>query len=179
MIRAGIIGAGYAADLHAHGYAALPASRVQLAVVADRHRHRAGKLAQRYGAIPVTSLDAMLASGVDAISICTPTASHAEIAIAAMHAGINVLCEKPIARTLAGAERMIQVSQQTGAKLMAAHVTRFESEHLKAREVLDRGVVPYYGTTAVNVWSMRTAISCGFYPAWVHMFARDVREDGA
>lgn len=48
-----------------------------------------------------------------------------------------------------------------------------------AREILDRGAVPYYGTTAVNVWSMRTAISCGFYPAWVHMFARDVREEGA
>mgnify|MGYP000084730267 FL=1 len=43
------------------------------------------------------------------------------------------------------------------------------------RATFDHGAVPYYGTTAVNTWSMRTAISCGFYPAWVHMFSRDVR----
>lgn len=43
------------------------------------------------------------------------------------------------------------------------------------RATFDRGAVPYYGTTSVNTWSMRTAISCGFHPAWVHFFSRDVR----
>lgn len=43
------------------------------------------------------------------------------------------------------------------------------------RATFDRGVAPYYGTTSVNTWSMRTAISCGYYPGWVHFFSRDVR----
>jgi len=43
------------------------------------------------------------------------------------------------------------------------------------RATFDHDAVPYYGTTSVNTWSMRTAISCGFYPSWVHLFARDVR----
>jgi GNAT superfamily N-acetyltransferase len=42
------------------------------------------------------------------------------------------------------------------------------------RAAFDHGAVPYYGTTSVNTWSMRTAISCGFYPSWVHLFARNV-----
>jgi GNAT superfamily N-acetyltransferase len=43
------------------------------------------------------------------------------------------------------------------------------------RAAFDHGAVPYYGTTSVNTWSMRTAIACGFYPSWVHLFSRDVR----
>jgi|TARA_B100001964_G_C14234862_1_gene601909 RimJ/RimL family protein N-acetyltransferase len=43
------------------------------------------------------------------------------------------------------------------------------------RATFDYNAVPYYGTTSVNTWSMRTAIACGFHPSWVHMFARDVR----
>ncbi|MDA1257526.1 MAG: GNAT family N-acetyltransferase [Chloroflexi bacterium] len=43
------------------------------------------------------------------------------------------------------------------------------------RATFDLNAVPYYGTTSVNTWSMRTAISCGFYPGWVHLFSRDVR----
>jgi len=42
------------------------------------------------------------------------------------------------------------------------------------RATFDHGAVPYYGTTSVNTWSMRTAIACGFYPSWVHLFSRDV-----
>lgn len=42
------------------------------------------------------------------------------------------------------------------------------------RATFDHGAVPYYGTTSVNTWSMSTAISCGFHPAWVHFFSRDV-----
>ena len=139
MLRAGIIGAGYAAAAHARGYSAIEASGVRLAVVADRHLERAEKLANRYGARAVGSMEAMLKAGVDLISVCTPTDSHAAIAIEAMTAGKHVLCEKPIARTLDQAQRMMQVSQERGVKLMIAHVSRFEPDHLKARELLDRG----------------------------------------
>ena len=47
------------------------------------------------------------------------------------------------------------------------------------RAILDLGAVPYYGTTAAHTWSMRTAISCGFYPSWVHLFSRDIRSVGS
>lgn len=171
MIRVGIIGAGYAGALHANGYAALPARMAAVTVVADRHLDRAANLASRHGAVAVASLDEMLEAGVDAISICTSPASHAELANRAMRAGRHVLCEKPLARTLAQAESMLEVSNQAGAKLMAAHVTRFEPEHSRAREVVARG----------DIGRLRMAshsITSGF-PDWnPHWYADEVQSGG-
>src|SRR5215213_7957011 len=112
MIRAGICGAGFIAAAHARAYAAL--SHVQLTAVADPRPGKADQLAQRYGASAVASLEELLDAGVDMISICTPTPTHAELATAAIRAGKHVLCEKPIARTVAEAEAMLAAASETG-----------------------------------------------------------------
>jgi predicted dehydrogenase len=62
---------------------------------------------------------------VDAVSISTPTVSHCEIALQLMDAGINVLVEKPIARSLAEADRMIEVAGSKGIVLQVGHIERF------------------------------------------------------
>jgi predicted dehydrogenase len=81
----------------------------------------------------------LLACDIDAVSICTPTPTHAELAIRALQAGRHVLCEKPIARTLAQAQAMVAAAEQSGATLMIGHVSRFEADHRAARDVLQRG----------------------------------------
>ncbi|MEP6569885.1 MAG: Gfo/Idh/MocA family oxidoreductase [Acidobacteriota bacterium] len=62
---------------------------------------------------------------VDAVSLAVPTESHAEIACALLDAGIHVLVEKPIARTLAEADAMIAAAAGSGALLQVGHLERF------------------------------------------------------
>jgi myo-inositol 2-dehydrogenase / D-chiro-inositol 1-dehydrogenase len=139
MLQAGIIGAGYIGEYHARGYACLP--DVRLAVVVDPDLSKARKLAELYQAEVFADLESLIASNVDLVSICTPTPSHMQIANALMRAGKHVLCEKPIARTLEQAQSMIDTAQQSGVKFMVAHVSRYEVDHRKAREILERGEI--------------------------------------
>src|SRR5882672_702340 len=62
---------------------------------------------------------------VDAVSLAVPTESHCEIACAVLGAGIHVLVEKPIARTLAEADEMIGAAAKSGALLQVGHLERF------------------------------------------------------
>lgn len=137
MLRVGICGAGYIAEAHARAYATNP--DVQLSVITDAQPERAARMAERYGARSVGSLAALLNADIDLISVCTPTPTHADLAVQAMHAGKHVLCEKPIARTREQAEAMMQAAQASGVKFMVGHVSRFEADHRAARAVLQRG----------------------------------------
>lgn len=155
MFKAAIIGAGYIGESHASGYASLP--DVKLSMVVDRNQPHALSLAERYKA-SVGDMDALIASDVDLVSICTPTPSHAEIANRLMQAGKHVLCEKPVARTLEEAQSMIDTAAQTGVKFMVAHVSRYEVDHRKAKEVLDRGDI---GQLKMGFHSITST-----YPGW-------------
>lgn len=74
----------------------------------------------------VTDLDTVLADpAVDLVSICTPTPTHAELAIRCLEAGMNVLLEKPIALTLADARAIEEAAARSTGVLMVAHVVRF------------------------------------------------------
>jgi predicted dehydrogenase len=137
MLIAGIIGAGYIGEAHAHGYAAL--DNVQLAFVVDNNTENAQRLSDRYQAQIVDSLEELVRLHPDLVSVCTPTPTHEVITNTLLNAGIHVLCEKPIARDLSQAQSMIEISTRTGSKLMIAHVSRYEVDHLKAKQILDRG----------------------------------------
>jgi predicted dehydrogenase len=137
MLKAGLIGAGYIGETHAIAYASLP--DVQLTTIVDRNLPGAQKLAERFGAHAVADLDAIIASDLDLVSICTPTPTHMELANRLMQAGKHVLCEKPIAFTLDQARSMIDTAARTGVKFMVAHVSRYEADHRKARDIVARG----------------------------------------
>ena len=137
MVRVALVGAGYIAESHAAAYAGHP--RADLAYVTDPVADKAAALAQRYGAEPVADLDALLAADIDAISVCTPTPTHADIAVAALAAGKHVLCEKPLARTLADGERILEASRGAPGVLMIGHVSRFEPDHRAARDAVLEG----------------------------------------
>lgn len=76
---------------------------------------------------------------LDGVDIVLPTYLHAEYAIMAMEAGVNVLCEKPMALNLADCDRMIEASERTGKKLMIAQVLRFWRAYEILKEFVDNG----------------------------------------
>jgi predicted dehydrogenase len=80
-------------------------------------------------------------STLDAVIITTPEFLHAEHTIAAAQAGKHVLCEKPIAATLAEADAMIAAAQQAGIHFMVAHSRRFTARYQMVRRLLDSGAL--------------------------------------
>jgi myo-inositol 2-dehydrogenase/D-chiro-inositol 1-dehydrogenase len=137
MVKVGLIGAGYIAQAHAAAYDAHPGAR--LAFVTDPVAAKAEALATRYGARTVEDLEALLASDVEAVSVCTPSPTHAEIVVAALAAGKHVLCEKPVARTLADGRRIVEADRHSAGLLMIGHVSRFEPDHRAARDAVVAG----------------------------------------
>ena len=100
--------------------------RGELVAVASRDLARAEEYAAEWE-IPQTfgSYEAMLGSGeVDAVYISLPNHLHAEWTVKALEAGVNVLCEKPFALTLADVDRMIAAADQTGRVLAEAFMYR-------------------------------------------------------
>ncbi len=82
-----------------------------------------------------TSLDEVLADPtITIVSVCTPTPSHAEIAIAALRAGKNVLLEKPIALTVEDALAVADAARHARGVLMVAHVVRFYADYAALAE---------------------------------------------
>ena len=75
----------------------------------------------------------------DIVDICLPGHLHAEYAIRAMNDGFHVLCEKPMARTVALADEMIATAKRTGRKLMIAQCLRFEPSYRMLREAVLSG----------------------------------------
>ena len=131
-LTVGLLGAGLIAGVHAHAYRGSPGAR--LVAVADPAPGKADRLARQYGARVVPDLDALLDLGVDVVDVCTPPAHHAEPTVAALGTGRHVICEKPLARTMAEARRMVAAAEEARGLLMIGHVTRFEPDHRAARE---------------------------------------------
>ena len=76
---------------------------------------------------------------IDAVSICLPTALHAEATIAALESGKHVLCEKPMATSLKEANAMEETAQKTGKLLMISHQQRFGSDIQLLKRHVDEG----------------------------------------
>src|SRR5918911_1013688 len=88
------------------------------------------------------SYDDLLADpDVDAVYIPLPNRLHAEWSIRAAQAGKHVLCEKPIARHVADAERMREAAQAAGVVLMEAFMWRHHPQHARVRALLDDGAI--------------------------------------
>ena len=82
----------------------------------------------------------MLQSGdVDAVYLAVPNSMHRDYAVAALNAGIHVLCEKPMARTEEECREMIEASARGGAKLMIAYRLHFEEATIEAIETVHSG----------------------------------------
>ncbi|MDT5294775.1 MAG: hypothetical protein QOJ76_1655 [Acidobacteriota bacterium] len=124
-LRTAVIGVGHLGRQHARIHAALDAEgKSRFAAVCDTNRETARGVAQEHRR-DWTDDWRTLVGEVDAVSLATPTESHAEIACAFLEAGVHVLVEKPISRTLAEADLMIAAAERGRATLMVGHLERF------------------------------------------------------
>ncbi|QYR22978.1 Gfo/Idh/MocA family oxidoreductase [Paenibacillus sp. sptzw28] len=138
-IKVAVVGCGAIAQRrHIPEYAANP--NVEFVAFCDPVTERAQKYANKYGAKAYSSYEDMLSEiKPDAVSVCTPNALHAPVAIAAAEAGAHVLVEKPMAASDAEAEAMIEAARSNNVFLMVGHNQRLMPPHVKAKELLQKG----------------------------------------
>ena len=141
-MRVGIVGTGFMGRTHAAGWAATPAEIVGFV---SKDEETAVSLTNQYGGQIFPDVASLLPN-VDVVDICTPTHRHYEMALQAAAAGKHIICEKPLARTLAQAREMMAACDAAGVKLLVAHVVRFFPEYALARQKVASGEI---GKTAV------------------------------
>lgn len=134
-MRVGIAGVGFMGSTHAAGWIETDATIAGFLAQAPAH---AEALARQYGARVYPDYEAMLAD-VDVVDICTPTHLHHQMTLQAAAAGKQIICEKPLARTVTQAQEMIAACQAAGVKLLVAHVVRFFPEYAQARAAVANG----------------------------------------
>jgi predicted dehydrogenase len=123
--KTAVIGVGSLGRHHARNYAEIArAGSTEFTGVCDINEETARKIAAENGCDFFTDWRALL-DKTDAVSIVTPTETHAAIACAFLEKGVHVLVEKPIARTLEEADLMIKTAERSGAKLMVGHLERY------------------------------------------------------
>ena len=133
MLRTAVIGVGHLGQQHARIHAALSAEGLsKLVAVCDINAPRGIEIAERSGVTSTTGWQTLIGK-VDAVSLAVPTESHCEIACGLLQAGIHVLVEKPISRTIEEADRMIAAARSGGAVLQVGHAERFNPAMIALR----------------------------------------------
>ena len=170
MIRIGILGCGKIAQVrHIPEYAENP--DCELAAFYNPTRKRAEDMAAKYGGKVYDTPEELLADPeIDAVSVCAANYAHAELAIKAMRAGKDVLCEKPMAVTLEDCEAMVSTAKETGRTLMIAHNQRFAKAHVKAKALIDAGTIgrivtfrTTFGHGGPETWSINPGKNTWFF----------------
>ncbi len=138
IIGAGFIGAGFIGGVHAHAVRAVGG---ELSRVADSSPASAAAAAERLGALAAAgSAEALIeADDVDVVHICTPNATHAELATLALQAGKAVVCEKPLATTVADTARLNRAAKAGGTVAAVPFVYRYYPTVREARGRIERG----------------------------------------
>ncbi len=135
----GIVGAGTIAKVHAAELAGVEGA--ELVAVVERSGEDGRELATSHGAEWHPDLEGMLArDDVDVVVLCTPSGIHADGAVAAAQAGKHVICEKPMAITLGGVDRMIGACREAGVALSVIFQYRFHRDALRLKRALDAGL---------------------------------------
>ncbi len=124
-IRTAVIGVGHLGRQHARVHSELSSEgRTQLVSVCDLDEATARSIGNERGTKWTTNWRSLIGE-VDAVSLAVPTEAHCDIGCELLRAGIHVLVEKPIARTLAEADRMIDAANSSGAVFQVGHLERF------------------------------------------------------
>jgi predicted dehydrogenase len=126
-IRIAVIGTGHLGSFHAKVYSNIAKkSGIELIGVCDKNKKAAKEVGKRYNVPYYTNYHELL-DKVDAVSIVVPTTLHHEVARDFLKAGIHVLVEKPMAKTLEEADELIQLAEDKDLILQVGHIERFNS----------------------------------------------------
>ncbi|NLB90127.1 MAG: inositol 2-dehydrogenase [Clostridiales bacterium] len=140
MLNIGIVGAGRIGNVHAQSITYhIPGAQVLR--VTDIYEDAAKALAQQYN-VPhygTDYMDIINDPAIDAVLVCSPTPTHADISIAAMQAGKHVFCEKPVDLTIEKIQKTAQVAKETGKKLQIGFNRRFDHNHSRVQQYAAEG----------------------------------------
>ena len=143
-IRVAIVGAGIGAQ-HLRGYLALP-NRFSVAAICDLDSARAAPLAKAAGAGCVTDMDEVLSEpDIDLVDICLPPCLHSNATISALEAGKHVVCEKPLASSLAETDRIAATAAKYARRVFPVFQYRYGRGAEQLRALIDAGLAgrPY------------------------------------
>ena len=134
-VRFGLLGAGRIGKVHAK--AITGDANARLIAVADAFPDAAKAIASQYGC-DIRSIEAIeAAADIDAVVICTPTDTHAELIERFARAGKAIFCEKPIDLSLDRVKACLKVVRETKATLMVGFNRRFDPQFRAVRAAID------------------------------------------
>lgn len=135
-MRVGVVGAGRIGAIHAENLSRHP--DVSSIVVTDAVPAQSERIAAAWGAESVSDVEAILESA-DAVVICTPADTHVDLIELAVKHGVPALCEKPLAMTLAAADRAVAVVSQGDIPVQIGFNRRFDPGYRRARDAVADG----------------------------------------
>jgi myo-inositol 2-dehydrogenase / D-chiro-inositol 1-dehydrogenase len=138
-VRFGLLGAGRIGKVHAKAIVGDP--NAKLVAVSDAMPAAAQAIADQYGC-DIRNIDAIeAATDIDAVVICTPTNTHADLIERFARAGKAIFCEKPIDLDVGRVKACLKVVAATNAKLMVGFNRRFDPHFMAVRAAIDAGKI--------------------------------------
>lgn len=161
-LKIGIIGNGGIANCHANGYKKL-SDECEIVACCDINFEKAKSFAEKWS-IPNcydNCYDMLRDNDLDCVSVCTWNSAHAGCTIAALNAGCNVICEKPMAMNAAEALEMKAAADKNGKLLMVGFVRRHGNDAKAAKKLADEGTLGEIYYTKASYLRR-----CGFPGGW-------------
>lgn len=162
-VRVGIVGAGGIANQHYRGYTAAGA---EVVAFADPYLPTRERREKEWGIPGYASVDELLEhTGLEAISVCSPNAFHAEATVKAARAGKHILCEKPLSMSLEQCQTMIQAAKKAGVVLQTGHHLRSNLLVEKARSLIQSGAlgkITFIRLRQAHDWGGRKTVAPSF-----------------
>ncbi|RUL81709.1 Gfo/Idh/MocA family protein [Tautonia sociabilis] len=175
-LRIGIIGYGFMGRTHSNAYKQVPQFfdpplRPVLKAVCGRDEANAKAFAERWGyeSIETDWRKLVARDDIDAIDICTPNNTHAEIAIAAAEAGKMVLCEKPLAMDLKQGQQMVDAIEKAGVPNTVWYNYRRVPAVTLAKQLIDEGrlgKIFHYRANFLQDWTISADLPQGGAALW-------------
>lgn len=138
-LRVGVVGLGWAGETHLRCYKQLP--QVEVVALTDPRDTHLAKVGDAHGIenLYLDYHDMLARDDLDIVSVATPNYLHAPVSIAALERGLHVLCEKPLARTAAEAESMVEAARSAGRVLKTAFNHRERGAVTTLKRYIDAG----------------------------------------
>lgn len=154
MLRVGVVGYGYWGPNIVRNFNA--SEKANVVAVCDKNPSALSRVKRNYPDIRTTSdiNEIVRAPDIDIVTVITPVSTHFELAKAALENGKHVFVEKPFTATAAEAEKLIELADRKGLKLMVDHTFLFTSAVKRIRQIIEEDVLGklyYYDSTRVNL----------------------------
>jgi predicted dehydrogenase len=142
FLRVALVGCGLISESHIRAYAQFP-ERARITVCCDVDPAKAAERAEQAGgARAVSSYEQVLADPeVDSIELCTPHHLHVEQVVAAARAGKQIMCQKPLAKTVADCDTMAEAARAAGVTLFYGETNHVMPAVLELRRAIDEGAI--------------------------------------